>query len=232
VPGSDHGIPPIGTLIHVFLEGPASAEADGAAESLRSRIEDIIPRASPKERDHIMIAAPVYAGDIEPPREGTRCGVVWPTSREMRELPTAFVHDDLAPILRVWHLEVLGPPARVQRRNYSRVPMELPVEVVGEQVESHAGHTVDVSEGGLLCALNLPPLDAGETVRVNLKVADTQLSITAKVIRTFDTKERDGKKVAVTAVRFENPDEYGDVVRHAVFAEQMKIRKKGLESDE
>jgi hypothetical protein len=236
-------LPAVGTLIHLVLEGHAALDTTEVPEGMRSRIEDVILRPSAKEPHHLLIAAPTYGGDVEPLAVDAPCAVVWATPKELIELPTAFVDEELSgPLVLVWQLAVTGAAIRLQRRDYGRVPMTLPVRIstindpdaveqAGEtepEIAVRDGHTQDVSEGGVLCALEPPALPTGTPALVELEIEGVGLSLRACVVRTFPIREQHGGPVVVTAIRFENPDEYGDVVRRAVFAEQMRNRKKGL----
>ena len=237
-------LPPVRTLIHLFLEGHAALDRTEGPEGVRSRVEDVIPRPTATEAHQLLIAAPAYDGDVELLAVDAPCAVVWATSKELIELPTAFLDEELSgPLVRVWRMAVTGAPIRLQRRDYGRVPMTLPVHIsIIDDAESAAGNTggtapeaavrvgrtQDVSEGGVLCALEPPALLTDAPVQVDLAIEGVELSIRAFVVRTFPVRERGGDPVVVTAVRFENPEEYGDVVRRAVFAEQMRNRKLGL----
>jgi hypothetical protein len=235
------GLPDVGTLIQVFRGELAEQPAGSAPEGIPSRIEEV----GTDEPAQLLIAAPAYTGDVELPPAGSPYALTWATSREMLELPVALVGAERAgPLLRVWRMEVTGPAVRVQRRNYGRVPTSLPVIVApldppigDESTQADAdpteaglriGRTVDLSEGGIMCTLPPPAFSPDTKVLVRLTVQGLEIDLPAVVLRSIVTRDRGGAANVVTAIRFDDPDEYGDVVRRVVFAEQALARRRGL----
>jgi hypothetical protein len=223
-------LPGVGTLIQVFAEG-----FDGELpEGLPSRIEDVIPRTSADEPHQLLIAAPYYRGDVELPEEGTPFAVTWPTAREMLELPTIRAGLERTSVLRLWRMAVSGPAVRVQRRNYGRVPTTMsvgitPLDLASEdRAETRHGLTQDVSEGGISCTLTKPQIAPGTPVLVELTVEGAHLDIPGQILRSTPATDAAGTPCVDTAIRFDDPDEYGDVVRRVVFAEQLRARRSGV----
>ena len=236
-------MPALRTLIQIFIETPGEGLEQGSGQNLPSKVEDVIPASAPGESDQLLIAAPSYSGDVELPLAGTVCALVWATRREMLELPVAFVGEELSgPLVRVWRMQVTGAIIRLQRRGYGRVPMSLPVRVSAiepasspatadtDEPEVHEGTTIDLSEGGILCRLTPPPLATGTEVLVQLTIDDAELGLRATILRAPATGAggADDRKGFVTAIRFDNPDEYGDTVRRVVFSEELRGRKAAV----
>ena len=127
----------------------------------------------------------------------------------------------------VWRLTPTGPAVRVQRREYFRVPMALPVELTvpaDPEVPDEPDRVVtawmtDLSEGGLLALVDgdLPP--AGNLVQVGLEVDGRRIAPAATVVRHLDFP---GGRHGV-ALRFTDPDRHGDHIRKALFARQRQL---------
>ncbi len=205
----------------------------------------------------VMIATPMYVGDTDEPRIGTACTLTWTTSSGILELPTA-LNETLAPkpggALRTWWLNVTGEVKRVQRREYFRCVCSLPLTVTvlpprpgDPPVDDDAlpeaadggplvvqGVTTDLSEGGLRCIVPTHGLSQ-RCVRVDLEVEPGQLlTLDGTVLRTaavaavaapaaFGTVQP-----VETVIAFRSPEMYGDSLRKAIFAEQMRQRRAAL----
>ena len=69
---------------------------------------------------------------------------------------------------------------------------------------------------------------AGSAVRADLTLADgSTLTVPGSVLRS-DPAAR-APDHADTVVRFDDPEAYGDDVRRVIFAEQMRLRRLGLD---
>lgn len=92
-----------------------------------------------------------------------------------------------------------------------------------------SGTTLDLSEGGLRCLLPPPALVLGQRVRVLLSIDGEDLVLDSDVVRAQPLEARPGVvKQVETGVEFCDPEEYGDVLRRAVFSEQLRLRRAGL----
>lgn len=99
-----------------------------------------------------------------------------------------------------------------------------------DERETVHGTTLDLSEGGIRCALPSPPLRSGQPVRVHLDVQDEQLVLDGTVVRVKVVTPRPGARpVCETGIAFTEPDKYGDLLRKVVFNEQLRSRRSGLE---
>src|SRR5689334_7455756 len=87
-------LPDPGTLIQVFGGGSDDESTEGWPVGTPSRVDHVVPGGPAKERPRLMIAAPYYVGDVEPPEVGTPFAVVWASVRRMLELPTTLIGDE------------------------------------------------------------------------------------------------------------------------------------------
>ncbi|HET9655780.1 MAG TPA: PilZ domain-containing protein [Kineosporiaceae bacterium] len=92
------------------------------------------------------------------------------------------------------------------------------------------GTTLDLSEGGVRCLLPPPQLRAGQPVRVNLEVEGELLHLDGTVVRSDRRAPVAGREPQCdTGIAFTEPDEHGDLLRRAVFSEQLRSRRAGIE---
>lgn len=230
-------------------EPDVQGRVDAGLADLPTRVEDVVPAQRRGERTHVVIAAPRYVGDVERPPDGAACALVWATQRGVIELPTEFVRTELLPQgIRVWHLAVAGQAVRLQRRAFVRVPLSVPLVVrtfrldgdpggspAGREDDSGAepalpevvdGRTSDLSEGGLRCLLPAPPLPSDLPIEVAFAVEGDEYRLRAAVVRAMPGKP--GTGLFETAIRFVDTFR-GDDLRKVVFAEQLRLRRSGLD---
>ena len=157
----------------------------------------------------------------------------------------------------IWRVEVVGAARRLQRRNHVRVEWSFPVsvEVLGPPDEAgepkdlnepdHGeswgsqvliglppakplvldGRSISLSEGGMRVLVPPPVLSSGTKLRIRLAIGEG-LNVPAYVVRALDASEHQTKPYQLV-VAFENPDAFGDEIRHEVFDTQLKLRKLG-----
>ena len=220
-------LPAVNTLVRVAV-GSTEDPADGLrACDVPSRVEDV-EALVPGQRRRVLVATPRFAGDWQEPAPGTACTLTWTAADGIVELPVAYDSTTIwtsdPSVLRLWWMAVTGDAVRIQRREYFRCPIQLPVTVT----PGLSGRTTDLGEGGLRCLLVGDPLDAGSAVRADVSLADgTTLSVPGSVLRS-DPAVR-APDHADTVVRFDDPEAQGDDVRRVIFAEQMRLRRLGLD---
>ena len=183
---------------------------------------------------------------------GERLDLVWKGPNELRALPAELLSLEGAEE-PCWRVRRTGPAGRGQRRAAVRVALRLPVQV-HRGADRFTGVTVDVSEGGLRCALARPRqtrpirlvsgpqqeddnslqapsggttnrLEAGEVVTVDLQLGEDQVSCQGEVMRHFKG-ETPEMQVSIRFIGLSEQAE--DLIRRHVFAALRDLRKRGL----
>jgi hypothetical protein len=231
------------------------AETPAIASEVASRVEDVVKDA--RDRPTVYtIAAPWFAGDAEQPPPGTACALQWPTERGLCTLPVVLLAEGANPRgLRMWTVKVTGPVQRRERRRYVRVPWSLPAELMvrrdldalppeRRQIVERAGirsqlqalpETYDatclnVSEGGLLVVSPGPVMPSLLPLVVRFTIEQTCFETPASVVWSV---ARGGtglpKNAAVeSAISFDDPGKYGEILRPLIFQAQLRARKLGV----
>jgi len=228
------------------------------ASEVASRVEDVSWDRKTGRPLAYIIAAPWFAGDIEQPPTGTACALQWPTARGLCTLPVELLAEDTGPAgLRLWRVKVTGPVRRHERRRYVRVPWSLPAElmvrrdlealpaerravveragirkVLEELPEFYEATAVNVSEGGLLCVSPAPVMPALLPLMVRFTIEQTCFETAASIVWSVlreGTGAGTGKPAVVeSAISFDDPGKYGEVLRPLVFQAQLRSRRIGL----
>jgi PilZ domain len=176
---------------------------------------------------------------ISPPRDGTGGPAVL-VARDLLELSwqaddglrsvSADVVDLTADSL--WRVRVRGPASRIQRRDWVRAPIGLPVWVSCGRHEL-AGSTVDLSEGGLDCVLrpdrdqgpSQPAPRRGEVMRVTVDLYSDVVQ--AGVQLTRRVRREDG--LLEWSLEFlDLPEPAADLIRSHVFTALRNARARDL----
>src|SRR3954454_10868476 len=198
----------------------------------------------------VLVLLPRDGNDPVSPEPGTRLELVWKDTEGLVALPVEVVLGERAAgsVLRVRRT---GPTTPGQRRSAVRSPLTLPVEVTRGN-DQLSGLTVDLSEGGLRCVLDLPddetstegedgPVESttgdGAVMETagNLAVGDRVAVVVAfdnAVVRSAaDVVRRHRRKDARVEVslRFVGmPEGTQDLIRRQVFASLRDLRQRGL----
>jgi c-di-GMP-binding flagellar brake protein YcgR len=165
--------------------------------------------------------------------------LLWISTNSQMELPVRVQSTDQG----LWPLLVQGPARRIQRRQFVRVPVRLPGQLTRTdleptddaeaEAEPHQWPVtiLDISEGGVCCLLAelAPPPPAGSAVEISFPSADGELLLVSGVIiRHLQPPGKQTTTAVSLAIRFDDPNQHGDAVRHLVFAEQLRQRQVRL----
>jgi hypothetical protein len=181
-----------------------------------------------RRADDLLIAVP-DDHPLHPPTEpfavGSPLVIGWPVvPNGWAELPTTFCAESGAGD-RVWRVARRGIPTLVQRRDFARVSHMVPMRIRHER-RWFDGIMVDLSEGGVSCALATPPmsLQADIPVQVELTVGTDAVVLGGHVVRT----ETVASGEVVVGVCFEElSPRMSDQIRKDVFSLQIRQRARG-----
>jgi hypothetical protein len=241
----------VNQLVRVSVAGSA-ARGDGgeAAEDVRTRVEDVIERCDEHGRRYV-IAAPRYSGDVELPAPGTPCTLEWPGVHGIWILPVTFIDEQvIREGLRAWTVEVIAPPRQAERRAFVRVEWALALTLApltaaeirqvlpgrdgratlvaeGEPVVLR-GRSVNISEGGIRCLVPSPAPTPGVGVMVTIEISGESFRLPARVQWVKPTGCHGAAEIDL-AVAFDDPGRHGDRLRQLLFAEQLRLRRAGLD---
>ncbi|HEY6794988.1 MAG TPA: hypothetical protein VI248_09940 [Kineosporiaceae bacterium] len=228
------------------------------ADQVPSRVEDVTSDARTGAPGAMVIAAPRFAGDVQDLPAGTACLLEWVTERGVFRLPAQLQAEQVSPSgLRTWRLAVTGPVTREERRRFVRAPWQLPaVLVVRRDLQAlppNRRHEVEragvpaalaglpdacevtasnVSEGGLLCVSAGPVLPARLPLIATFSIEDVSFeapsSVVWSMLRAGTGKGTGTQPVVQSAISFDDPAQYGEVLRPMVFKAQLQARRLGL----
>ena len=238
-------LPAPGTRIRVSVGWGADPREPVRAHQLPSVVREVSPAGRDLARDPARLLLDPPAAGLEPPFPGTHCMVGWMSERGPCELAAAFEAVAPGPDAPAWRVRVTGPTLLAQRRSYYRLPLTVPVTVALPVTDPRLvarptlaelrGFTADVSEGGVRCllAVQLPATSSprGWQVGVAIELPDSKLALPGSVVRAIPGEVRpaagrSGFSAAEMAIRWD-PDEHGDLIRRALFDEQLRQRRIG-----
>jgi len=160
--------------------------------------------------------------------------------------------------VRFWRVKVTGPVRRHERRQYVRVPWSLPTKLIVRRdldalppdrrhdveragirgllrdlPEFYDATALNVSEGGLLCLSPTPVMVSDLPLIARFTIESTCFEAPASVVWSM---LRDGKSgpsagkpgVVESAIAFDDPSKYGEVLRPLIFQAQLRARREGL----
>jgi hypothetical protein len=240
-------LPQVNSLVEIHL-GARLADASGAglvpggsgeahAFGGKSRIEDLLDGPEPNGFPRYVVAAPRYTGDLEAPRPGAAGYLQWSTWAGLWFVPVRFEEERATAVgLKVWEVQVTGQPERNQRRSYVRVPWRVPVQVkviAAVSGPATAGHTSNISEGGMLVRFVDVTLPAGSQVSIEFALEGERFEIPAEICWSAPAKETvaarpEGQKgpTIESAVSFVDRQADRDRLRPRLFAEQLRQRRQ------
>lgn len=166
---------------------------------------------------------------------GERMQLVWRGAEVMQEMPVVLLATEQTDDgVAAWRLRPVGTPSRLQRRDAVRASLELPLVLEADPVRV-SGTTVDLSEGGLRCRLQLSSAGAGhlaqvaaagEVLQASIDLGAQHVSAQARFVR--DHHGSGG--VADFSLGFVDlPDKVADQIRARVFAALREERARRLD---
>jgi c-di-GMP-binding flagellar brake protein YcgR len=185
--------------------------APGDEHELPSRVEDA-------DGTTVLVGAPFPRPRVEP---GQDVAVEWGTSRGWYSLLTAYVGEE-GETVPLWRLAPRGGARLLQRREYARAHVVLPVALVlGTGADARTASLLDISEGGARCVLTRPAgITIGDPATTILSTDRLQMTVPGSVIRvgTHDAW------LDEVAVRFLQPVPEATDIRREVLQWQLRER--------
>jgi c-di-GMP-binding flagellar brake protein YcgR len=184
---------------------------------LSSRIED-------REDRRLVLAAPFdTSGRLLVAQPGDPVALRWVEQRGLGRLGTT-VTGELGGRVALWELWADEVPTLHQRRRFARVPVMLPVSVAGASGEKRL-LSLDLSEGGVLCAASLRvAFGPEERVKLTFEVDGRRLEAEARVVWSRAARGG-GSTVAFRFVALPRHD--ADHLRRFVYARQVHLAATG-----
>lgn len=165
----------------------------------------------------VVITAPFPRPRLE---AGTRIAIEWGTARGWYSMVASYEGD----VDRAWRLRPRTGGTLLQRREYARAHVALPVAMLFGEADGYEGarngSLVDISEGGARCVLTHPcNVHVGDKTTTVLATDRIQLNVSGTVVRCV---ERD-QWLDEVSVRFDHPVPEVSGVRHEVL--QYRLRE-------
>jgi c-di-GMP-binding flagellar brake protein YcgR len=209
--------PTVNQLVEVHIA--TCTDSSGTPRSpgwLASRVED-------REDRRLVLAAPFdTTGELLVARPGDPVALRWVEQRGLGRLDTTVTgrRGGRLPLWELWADEV---PTLHQRRRFARVPVVVPVCVVGGDGEQLLV-SLDVAEGGVLCLAHpTVTLQPEQRVKLTLEVGGRRLEVEARVMRSKPAPG--GATIAFCFIALPRSD--ADHLRRFVYTRQVHMATVG-----
>jgi hypothetical protein len=215
-------VPPSGSEVRIRLTIPEDSDSDDLVFEVPSVVEAIRPPKGKDAGPTVLVGAPDLSFVPVLPDFTVEQSLLWTGPASQMELPVLIGDPDQ----QTWRLLAVGSAKKVQRRQFVRVPMNLPTRIT---LRLPTGATtlpatiLDLSEGGMRCMVVFSPPPEGTRVGVVLTNEDSTIECIGAVVRHLPLGEEGAGPIAL-AIRFDDPEVHGDVIRRLVFAEQLRGR--------
>jgi c-di-GMP-binding flagellar brake protein YcgR len=207
---------------------------DHADREYRSRVEDL-------GEGLLVVARPHGLPADEPFDSGTELSVAWADARGgVTVLPTRILTAYAEGTLQLWSLIVTGPASVDQRRRFVRVTATGPVVLRPgadddtDETDAVTGSLLDVSEGGVRCAVRAGAADAflagDSAVVAEFRLGAADFAVPGRV--EFLRPTTHPTEVEELVVVFDEPVADADALRKQVFAQELRtLRTRGEGED-
>ncbi|GIH78095.1 PilZ domain-containing protein [Planobispora longispora] len=202
--------PAVNSLLYIGLD---------EQRSYRSRVEAVEDRV-------LTIAAPIGAGDTEPPSIGAQFILFWTGGRTRGVLPVQLI-DIVRQAPARWQVRATGAPRRLTRRQFFRggggEHLRLSLVSTGTTMRI-ASTLVDISERALRCAVRECELEPGAELRIEGTLGPGRLDQTGTVTTVRDDPDGPGRHVVVS---FSTPSEpVAQMIRRYLLAWEITQRRR------
>lgn len=204
---------------------------DGTENVYISQVQSI------QDQDHIIVAGPIEKGRIVFLSVGQILKVLYYKPKgyyffEARIVERYKLDEDIYS----YAIEAIGPRRRMQRRNYFRLHIVLPVQFrkmdEGDGVEErwYRAYTLDISGGGMRMAVSKRiNINKGDVLQCRIALdADRSMDICGRIIRISASDEEPLRQDV--GVEFQDiSNNVRDQLIKFIFEQQIILRRKGLE---
>ena len=210
-------IPSINSLVEVVFDD---------TRTYRSRMEDVAD-------DVLTVAAPIGAGDVEPPALGEVFVLAWADHRARHMVSVRLTAMTTERPIR-WQGQVDGEPRRDNRRNFMRaggggeaVQIQRsgrPNDAGAEAAAATDGRLIDVSEAAIRCWLSSCEYQPGELVAVATTLHNHQLELVGTVLSV--RQPAPAGKGAEIVVTYEVDEARAQIIRRYVMDYDLVERRR------
>ncbi len=176
---------------------------DPNALPCHSRVEDVA-------KDQVTIAWPLERGTLVPIRRGQRLSLSF-VRQNSAYMFLGMVQEQVQKPLPHLKIHLLGPPQKVQRREFFRLKVAVDVEIAGvirhpvegEKVLYFDSHTYDLSGGGMAIRSD-QSIPVGSMLEVKLALLDGEppMKIIARVVSSLPVQGADGRYLSHLGISF------------------------------
>jgi hypothetical protein len=208
-------VPSINSLIEIVVNDE---------HAYRSRVEAKVDGA-------LTVAAPIGAGDLEPPEVGTILTVGWTVAR-LRYVVSVRLTNISRQRPPRWVVEVVGEVRQENRRNFVRGggggTVRLSDIGAGNRVGPVVGKIIDLSEGGLRCHLAVFDHQPGDPIHVQLALGGEAVEVDGLIQSLRPPTEGGGLDVVVT---FGLDEPSAQRVRRYLYHLELQERRRLRDAD-
>ncbi|WP_291955443.1 flagellar brake domain-containing protein [Mahella sp.] len=216
----------VGERIELEIE-----DDNGAKTTYISQVYNVL------DQNHIVVAGPIKKGKIILLPVGQLLGIIYYRSdgcyRFYARIMQRFKTDK---DVYIYTVEAVGPRERIQRRNYYRLDIVLPVQFIkisegddGVRRPLHKAYTLDISGGGMRIAVPKSiPIKERDLLQCHILLDDNvKLEVKGIVVRV--SASDDESNMQEIAVEFNDiPNNIRDRLISFIFKQQLKLIQKGL----
>lgn len=191
-----------------------------------------------EEDDLVVIAAPIYQGELYKIRLGAIIDIYYINKRSLYKFKSTLIERDIREGLSLLKLKAISDIEKIQRRQYYRLECILPIKycVYNDQSDTQKGHeniyqdsfTKDLGGGGLN-VLFVDEVQLNTIVEFKLELNEkSSINFIGKVIRAADNGKQNKYKYEVGIVFKKIDNKARESIISFILQEQRKLIKKGL----
>ncbi|SHJ43790.1 flagellar brake protein [Tepidibacter formicigenes] len=198
--------------------------SDDYIDKDKSLISQLLEIAS---EDEYFIAIPIHEGNLVPISIGSKILVYYSVDNKGIFYFTAKLMNRKKNRVPYFMIKQLTETKTIQRRNYFRLDVSIPVEIYNNENETiTTGYTKDLSGGGLKL-ISDKKLEDNENVLCRITIEGKELEMKVQVIRT-KIYEKNIKQFEIGIKFLEIEEKDRNYIVGYLFKQQRILRQKGL----